>query len=201
MNKDIYKILLKIIGCLLLVLVLFTVVYSCSHFKKEMLDDDIIKNDEEIQGKTEYVKINELCEEPNCEKEWNVDFSNDKSSTFLVKRSNVEDNLVDSLTIDGNNINIPREARLDEIGILQSKYYVVSYVLNFKKVFYYMDVEFREAKTVSGILDEVHIDDVEYEYRGCSTANGEVRHIYKMSILNNGTFLSKIISSEQGTCE
>ena len=182
MNKDIYKILLKIIGCLLLVLVLFTVVYSCSHFKKEMLDDDIIKNDEEIQGKTEYVKINELCEEPNCEKEWNVDFSNDNSSTFLVKRSNVEDNLVDSLTIDGNNINIPRDARLDEIGILQSKYYVVSYVLNFKKVFYYMD-------------------DVEYEYRGCSTANGEVRHIYKMSILNNGTFLSKIISSEQGTCE
>lgn len=201
MNKDTYKMLLKIIGCLLLLLVFFTVIYSCNHFKKEVLDDGMIKDQEEIQNKTEYIKVSELCANSSCEKEWKVDFSSDKLSTFLVKCSSFEDNVIDVLQIDGTNINIPEGARLDEIGILQSKYYVISYVLNFKKVFYYIDVEFREAKTVSGILGEVHIDDVEYEYQGCSTVDGEMKHTYKMSILSNGTFLSKIINSEQGTCE
>lgn len=204
-NMNIYKTLKLVVGSLLGVVVLVTILYGThrlSYLKKNDDSNNKISNKENVNKITKIEKVDDICSGLEvCEESKELKFSRNKMASFKIFRDRT--NKISRLSINDVNIDIEESSELEEVGVLKSKYFVVSYRTN-KKNFYYLDEDLREVKRVLNVEESAKLDMDEYKYFTCmesdSARGGIVKNNYTMKITDNGTFMSSIDNREEGFC-
>lgn len=208
MKQNIYNFSAKIIGCLLVLLIFITVIYgvNLSSKKKSMSSSPLGGGEEVGDTLTSAIRVDEICDfSESCVNDVELPVKDNKNATVSFNRTkNPDGSVAINLSIDGHAINLDGAYEVYEIGIIKSKYFVVSYRSD-SKIMTYLDSQMREVKKIYNVPDDVEATSLEYTYYVCKQEDGVeggmVKTNYKIKIDDRGTFTSNITGTEEGFCQ